>query len=166
MSQPLTTEEITRIKQLLDSGQSHNSIARQVGRAQSTISEFAKQEGYSPLPERTPRVANKARRDFAKAERMELLNLGFEVAWEKLESSELSPRDYKELMTGVAIAIDKRRLEEGQPNSVHETSSGHPHDKPINLEEEFARIDQELLEEQRREEELRAKQRHQVAEEE
>lgn len=162
MSKNLTDGERLRIKELLDDGRSHNSIAKELGRSQSTVSEFAKREGYSPLPERTPRVANQARRDFGKAERLELLNLGFEDAWAKFERGGLSARDYKELMTGVAIAIDKRRLEEGEPNSVHETRSGHPRQaKSINLEEEFARLDQQLEEEQRQEQERLEQQRHQ-----
>ena len=155
MSKPLSTEETIRIREMLDNGQSHNSIAEQVGRAQSTISEFAKREGYSPLPERTPRVANQARKDFCRAERLELLNRAFETASEMLERGGLSARDFKELMTGVAIGIDKRRLEEGEANSVHETRSGDPHHgKRLNLEEEFRKLDeaQERLEEQRRQE--------------
>ena len=153
MSKPLTDGEKILIRELLEDEQSHNSIAKRVSRSQSTISEFAKREGYSPLPERTPRVANQARRDFARAERVELLNRAFEVAEEMLERGGLSARDFKELMTAVAIGIDKRRLEEGEPDSVRETRSGHPGAKPLNLEEEFRKIDKEILEEQRREEE-------------
>src|SRR5918998_2285118 len=97
MSKPLSTEETIRIREMLDNGQSHNSIAEQVGRSQSTISEFAKREGYSPLPERTPRLANQARRDFAKVERLELLNRAFEIAAEMLGRGGLSAREFKEL---------------------------------------------------------------------
>ena len=166
MSKSLTDEEKALIREMLEDEQSHNSIARQIGRSQSTVSEFAKREGYSPLPERTPQVANQARRDFAKAERLELLNRAFEIAADMLERGGLSARDFKELMTAVAIGIDKRRLEEGEPNSVHETRSGHPGAKPLNLEEEFRKIDKEILEEQRREEERRKEEHHQVFEEE
>ena len=150
MSKSLTDEEKVLIRELLEDEQSHNSIAKQVGRSQSTISEFAKREGYSPVPERTPRVANQARRDFAKVERLELLNQAFEIAADMLERGGLSAREFKELMTGVAIGIDKRRLEEGEPNSVHETRSGHPHHDKLNLEEEFAKLDAQLEEEQQR----------------
>jgi IS30 family transposase len=166
MNKSLTDEEKVLIRKLLEDEQSHNSIAERVGRSQSTISEFAKREGYSTLPERTPRVANQARRAFAKAERLELINLQLEVGKGKLESGELSARDYKEVTTAIAIGIDKRRLEEGESNSVHETRSGHPHVKSINLEEEFRRIDEEFLEEARHDQERQDKQRHQTFEEE
>ena len=165
MSKTLTHEEKALIRELLEDEQSHNSIAKRLSRAQSTISEFAKREGFSPLPERTPRLANQARKDFARAERLELLNRAFEIAADMLEGGGLSARDFKELMTAVAIGIDKRRLEEGEPDSVHETRSGHPHTKLLNLEEEFRKIDKEILEEQRRKEE-RLEKHHQVFEEE
>ena len=167
MSKSLTDEEKSLIREMLEDEQSHKSIAKRVGRSQSTVSEFAKRQGYSPVPERTPQVANQARKDFAKAERLELLNRAFEIAADMLERGGLSARDFKELMTAVAIGIDKRRLEEGEPNSVHERRSGEPHHvKPLNLEEEFRKIDKEILEEQRREEERRKEEHHQVFEEE
>jgi IS30 family transposase len=157
MTKPLTSTEKQRIGALLDDNQSHNSIARAVGRSQSTISEYARREGYSPLPERTPRVANKARREYAKAERLELLNLVFEKGEEMLKSPDLTARAYKEVVTGIAIGVDKARLEEGQPNSVRETrssSGGATQGKTINLEEEFKRLD-EAMEEQARQEQER-----------
>ena len=67
-------------------------------------------------------------------------------------------------MTGVAIGIDKRRLEEGEPNSVHETRSGRTGIKPLNLEEEFRKLDKEMLEEHLREQEILERQRREVTE--
>ena len=58
-----------------------------------------------------------------------------------LQKPGLTPREYKEVTTGIAIGIDKSRLEEGSPNSVHETRSGAMQLGTINLEEEFARLD-------------------------
>jgi predicted transcriptional regulator len=165
MNSPLTDEEKARIREMLDDGQSHNSIAKQVGRAQSTISEYARREGYSPLPDRTPRVANQARRDYAKAERLELLNQAFETGAEMLERGGLSARDYKEVMTAIAITVDKRRLEEGMPDSVRETRRGGPHGKLLDLEKEFAKIEEDLAaeaEQRRRDEELLAEQHRQT----
>jgi hypothetical protein len=142
MKGPLTSYEKQRIRALLDENHSHNSIAKELGRSQSTVSDFAKREGYSPLPERTPTVANRARREFGKAERRELLNLVFEKGEEKLKGGSLSAREFKETATAIAIAIDKSRIEEGSPSSVHETraSSGSPL-AGINLEEEWGRLD-------------------------
>jgi transposase len=139
---PLSSYEKRTIREMLDQNHSHNQIAKAIGRSQSTVSTFAKREGYSPLPERTPTVANRARKDYAKAERRELLNQAFETASEMLERGGLTPRELKELMTAVGITVDKMRLEEGAQNSVHETRSRAPHVAgTINLEEEFRRLD-------------------------
>ncbi len=146
MKGPLTSYEKQRIQTLLDDNHSHNEIAKILGRSQSTVSTYAKREGYSPLPERTPTVANQARREYGKAKRLELLNLVFEKGEEMLNSADLSARAFKEVVTGIAIAIDKSRLEEGSPNSVHETraSGGSPHPNGINLEEVFRKLDEEI----------------------
>jgi hypothetical protein len=141
MKGSLTTPEKQTIREMLDQNHSHNQIAKAIGRSQSTVSAYAKREGYSPLPERVPTVANRARKDYAKAERRELLNQAFETASQMLERGGLTARELKELMTAVGITLDKARLEEGSPNSVHETRSGGPHAGVINLEEEFARLD-------------------------
>jgi helix-turn-helix protein len=151
MKGQLTTHEKQTIREMLDQNHSHNHIARITGRSQSTISSFARRAGYSPLPEWTPTVANQARKDYAKAERRELLNQAFETASEMLERGGLTPRELKELMTAVGISIDKARLEEGAPNSVRETRSGAMQPGGINLEEEFARLDLEEAERQRTE---------------
>jgi hypothetical protein len=143
MSSPLTTGEKQTIREMLDQNHSHNHIARITGRSQSTISGFARRAGYSPLPERTPCVANQARREFGKAERLELISLVFERGEEMLQKPGLTPREYKEVTTGIAIAIDKSRLEEGSLNSVRETRSGAMQPGGINLEEEFRRLDLE-----------------------
>ena len=141
MKGPLSSYEKQTIRGMLDQGRSHNSIGKALRRSQSTISDFAKREGYSPLPERTPTVANQARREYGKAERLELISLVFERGEEMLQKPGLTPREYKEVTTGIAIGIDKSRLEKGSPNSVHETRSGAMQLGTINLEEEFARLD-------------------------
>ena len=46
---PLTNDECTSIREMLHNGESHNSIAKKVGRAQSTISAFAQREGINPV---------------------------------------------------------------------------------------------------------------------
>ena len=56
MNNPLSTEEKQHIRVLLLAGQSHNAIAKQVGRSQSTVSAFATREGISPANP-APRVA-------------------------------------------------------------------------------------------------------------
>src|SRR4028119_662017 len=70
MSNPLCTEERERIRALLLAGASHNSIAKQVGRSQSTVSAFAQREGITPV-NRAPQSAIERRREFALEARLE-----------------------------------------------------------------------------------------------
>jgi hypothetical protein len=92
MKGPLTSYEKQRIRTLLAESWSHNKISKELGRSQSTISDFANREGFSPLLERTPHVANQARREFGKAERLELISLVFERGEEMLQKPGLTPR--------------------------------------------------------------------------
>jgi hypothetical protein len=149
MKGPLSSQEKGTIREMLDQNHSHNQIAKVMGRSQSTISDFARREGYSPLPERTPTVANAARKEFGKAERMELISLAFMRGEALLNKPDLTPREYKEVMTGIAIGVDKARLEEGQPNSVRETRAGNPRLGSLNLEQMFDHLDRLQEEEDR-----------------
>ena len=72
MNNPLSTDERARIRALLLAGQSHNAIAKQVGRSQSTISAFASREGISPVNQ-APRAAIERRKEFALEARLEAM---------------------------------------------------------------------------------------------
>jgi IS30 family transposase len=69
-SKSLTNDECASIREMLHNGESHNSIAKKVGRAQSTISAIAQREGINPV-NRTPQSAIDRRREFALQERLE-----------------------------------------------------------------------------------------------
>src|SRR5215217_3865066 len=74
---PLTPEERARIVSLLkEGGLSQGAIARMVGRAQSTVSSVAAQEGLNAPHHRTPIQANHARRVYAREQRLVLLYKG------------------------------------------------------------------------------------------
>lgn len=166
MNNPLSHEETIRIREMLGAGQSHNSIAKQLGRAQSTISEFAKRAGYSPLPARVPTVANQARRDFALEERLEATGELMAKVLEIAAHAE-SGREIKECSVAWGVLCDKRAIMEGLPSSRTETYSGRPHHDNLNLQEEFAKLDAELVAEAeaRRDAELREEQHRQALEE-
>ena len=55
----------------------------------------------------------------------------------------------KDLVTALAILVDKRRLEDGEAGKISEqrTSSG-----VLNLDKEFTKLDEELAEELKRKE--------------
>jgi len=165
---PLTPEERAKIVSLLkEGGLSQGAIARLVGRAQSTVSSVAAQEGLSAPRHKTPVQANHARRVYAREQRRELLDKFLSLAEAMIDAGGMSPREARELVQGIATAIEKRRLEDDETGSITETRSGHPHhSNPINLEEVFRKIDEEWAEQQRGEEELREQQRRQGIEEE
>jgi len=157
---PLTIEERAKIVSLLrEGGLSQGAIAQQLGRAQSTISSVAAQEGLSAPRHKIPVQANHARQVYAREQRRELLDKFLSLAEAMVNAGGMSPREIRELAQGIGTALEKRRLEDDEAGSITETRSGSPqHLKPINLEEEFKRLDESLEEEQRREEERREQQ--------
>ena len=103
---------------------------------------------------RTPIQANHARRVYAREQRRELLDKFLSLAEAMIDAGGMSPREARELVQGIATAIEKRRLEDDEAGSITETCSGGPHHGGIDLEEEFRKLDkmaeQERLEEQQR----------------
>ena len=163
---PLTPEERAKIVSLLkEGGLSQGAIARLVGRAQSTVSSVAAQEGLSAPRHKTPVQANHARRVYAREQRRELLDKFLSLAEARIDEGGMSPREARELVQGIATAIEKRRLEDDEAGSITETRSGPLQHGGINLEEEFRKLDG-MAEQERREEELREQQSHQGTEEE
>ena len=158
MSNPLTEEEISRIKAMLLGGQSHNSIARQVGRAQSTVSELARREGIAPVNQ-APLSAIERRKEFTLEARLEatgeLMSKVLEIA-----ATAKSGREIKECSVAWGVLCDKRAIMEGLPSTRTETRTA-PGPGTLNLEEEFRRIDEELEEEHRLEQERLEQMRHQ-----
>src|SRR5215204_161289 len=147
---PLTPEERAKIVSLLEEGGlSQGAIARLVGRAQSTVSSVAAQEGLSAPRHKTPVQANHARRVYAREQRRHLLDKFLLLAEAMIDAGGMSPKEVRELGQGIGTAIEKRRLEDDEAGSITETRSGHSHDKPLNLQEEFAKLDAQLEEEQR-----------------
>jgi len=140
---PLTPEERARIVSLLkEGGLSQGAIARMVGRAQSTVSSVAAQEGLNAPRHRTPIQANHARRVYAREQRRELLDKFLSLAEAMIDAGGMSPREARELVQGIATAIEKRRLEDDETGSITETRSGHSHHGGLNLEEVFRKLDE------------------------
>src|SRR5215212_6532995 len=164
---PLTPEERAKIVSLLEEGGlSQGAIARLVGRAQSTVSSVAAQEGLSAPRHKTPVQANHARRVYAREQRRELLDKFLSLAEAMIDAGGMSPREARELVQGIATAIEKRRLEDDEAGSITETRSGHPRPGAINIEEEFRKLDELAAKEQLLEQERLEAQSHQGTEEE
>jgi transposase len=148
MGRTITDNEREKMLSLLREGFSHCEIARRTGRSQSTVSALAKEHGIKPVG-LMPR-AQQAARDYNKVERRNLLNLAFDKASELLERRDITARDFKDLVTAVAIAIDKRRLEDGQAGEISEQRTGGS--GRLELDKEFSRLDWEIAEELKRKE--------------
>src|SRR5215210_8114787 len=145
---PLTQAERDRIDQLLALGMSHNKIAAEVGRAQSTVSAYAKKTGQTPV-HRTPIEAIERRIDLSIEKRIEHTA---EIMGKVLEivRAATTGREVKEASTAWAILIDKLNILEGRPASISESRSTRGGEgSTMNLQEEFERIDRELAEEAR-----------------
>jgi transposase-like protein len=139
---PLTPEEREKIVSLLkEGGLSQGAVARLVGRAQSTVSSVATQEGLSAPRHRTPVQANYARKVYAKEQRRELHDKFLFLTEAQLDQGQMTPREMRELAQAMALVTEKRRLEDDEAGSITETRSGTPRAGTINLEEEFAKLD-------------------------
>lgn len=137
MPNPLTDKERQKIIRYLKSGESQTRTAKMVGRSVGVVNKIAKAEGLVNI--QPPKKANEARRRFSKQDRMALISYALDRGGEFLDK-ELTPQQYKDVMTGIAIGIDKHRLETGEVTSRgesrHRDLSG-VSDKEL---EEFERI--------------------------
>jgi hypothetical protein len=128
---------------LKEGGLSQGAIARLVGRAQSTVSSVAAQEGLSAPRHRTPVHANYARKVYAKEQRRKLHDKFLSLTEAQVDGGQMTPREMRELAQAIAIVTEKRRLEEDEAGSTKKTCSGSPHHfEPMNLQEEFKRLDE------------------------
>ncbi len=148
MGRTITDSERDKMLSLLREGFSHCEVARRTGRSQSAVSALAKEHGISPV--RLMPRAQRAARDYNKVERRNLLNLAFDKAGDLLERGDITARDLKDVVTAVAIAIDKRRLEDGEAGEISERRTGNS--GRLDLDKEFSRLDRELTEELKRKE--------------
>src|SRR5215207_7307001 len=110
MALKLTDKERKKIINYLKDGKSQNWTAQKVNRSPSTINEIAKTEGLTNI--RAPKKAVWARRHFAKEDRLALIGYALDRGGELLQL-ELTPQQYQQVMTGIAIGVDKHRLETG-----------------------------------------------------
>jgi len=111
---PVSESEEAEILEALKSGKSQNQTAKDFDRAPDTIHRIADRHG---LVYTGPKKANEARSCYASAKRIELIGEALNKGRELLKSCD-SPRDFQYLMTGFAIGIDKRRLEEATDPSA------------------------------------------------
>ncbi len=117
MASKLTAKERERIVALLGEGMSQNAVAREVGRSPGLVNKVAREEGIVNI--HAPKKANAARREFAREDRMALIGYALRRGGLFLDT-ELTPQQFKDVMTGLGIGIDKHRLETGEVTGRHE----------------------------------------------
>ena len=148
MGKAITDSERETILGLLSQGHSHNEVARRTGKSQAAVSDLARKHSIEPVNQ-MPK-AQAAAREYNKLERANLLNLAFDRVKALITRDDTTARDMKDLVTALAILVDKRRLEDGEAGKISEqrTSSDR-----LDLGKEFRKLDEELAEELKRKEE-------------
>ena len=114
---PVGEEEEAKILEALKAGKTTRQVAEEFKRAPSTISDVARRNGLDLAERSETKKAAIAKSNYATAERIELIAEALNKGRELLKSCD-NPRDFQYLMTGFAIGIDKRRLEESQTGAA------------------------------------------------
>lgn len=122
------------VVEALQAGESQNAVARRLGCSAGSVNRIAKLNG---LEYSSPKHAAECRRDYAAAERLELLNQGFDKARELLPAIK-SPQWLQAWSISMGILIDKRRLEDGEATARTEVSSDGARDRVARRIDELA----------------------------
>jgi transposase len=132
-----------RIEHLLTvEGKSVRQAADIVGCSKSSVSNVVQERNLTcGRPE--PKKAAEARDRYNLEGRRELGNELLDRLREMAQDPNLTARDMQALMISFGIAVDKFRLEDGEATGRHEQR----YSKELNLEEEFNKLDQELVRE-------------------
>ena len=105
-----------KIKKLKDDGLSQHKIAKKLGIAQSTVSDYLKSIGYECDRSQTKK-ASEVKADYDKERRLSLNNKFFIKIEQMLEEAK-TPADLRALATPYGVASDKRSLLEGNSNVI------------------------------------------------
>lgn len=117
MAKRITQDEEMAIVKAIQEGDSLTQIAKKIKRSKGTIAKYAKINNLSFERSQTKKAAE-ARKAYAKESRLEILADLFQVIKEKLKETENTAKDVFDLSKSLGIAIDKARLEEGEPTEI------------------------------------------------
>jgi hypothetical protein len=132
----MSEQERAAILSDLRDGLSLRATARKRGRGVATVSRVANGAGLDLERSATQKAAS-ARRDYAQAERLALLNRLFDKCAQILPTCK-KPYEVMQLATAMAIAIDKRRLEDGEATSRTEVNTDGVRDRILGRLDELA----------------------------
>lgn len=136
MPAAIEQKEREAIAETLSTGVSVGETAKRHKRSKGAVSKIAQQHGIV-FERSNTKKASQAKRDYALAERIELLNDGFDKARELLAGI-TEVKDLQAWMISVGTGIDKRRLEDGEATSRDER---HNHDHKAELDSYFKDLD-------------------------
>ena len=114
---PVFEDEEAEILEALKAGRSVRDVAEEFQRGTGTISRIASRNGLDLGERSTTKRAALIKSCYAAEDRIKLIGEALNKGRELLKSCD-SPRDFQYLMTGFAIGIDKRRLEESTDPSA------------------------------------------------
>lgn len=143
MPAPLDTSIKDQVEQMLRAGRPPSEIRDTLGVSTSTISNIRRERGIEGVDSQTLRNAREAKARYDLEGRRELGNELFDKIRDALNTPNLTLRDLKEGALAYGILVDKFRLEDGEATGRHEQR----YSRELNLEEEFKRLDQQLVEE-------------------
>jgi len=109
---PVGEEEEKKILEALETGRSVRGVAEEFQRGTGTISRIAKRNGLDLAERSATKTAAFISSCYASEDRVRLIGEALNKGRELLKACD-NPRDFQYLMTGFAIGIDKRRLEDG-----------------------------------------------------
>ena len=114
---PVGEDEEKAILEALKAGRSVRDVADEFDRATGTISNIAARNELDLGERSATKKAALIKSCYAAEDRIKLIGEALNKRRELLKSCD-SPRDFQYLMTGFAIGIDKRRLEEATDPSA------------------------------------------------
>jgi hypothetical protein len=114
---PVTEAEEKKIIEALKAGRSVRDVAEEFQRGTGTISRIASRNDLDLGERSTTKRAALIKSCYASEDRIKLIGEALNKGRELLKACD-NPRDFQYLMTGFAIGIDKRRLEESTDPSA------------------------------------------------
>ena len=114
---PVGEDEEKSILEALKAGRSVRDVAGEFDRGKTTVSDIAKRNGLDLADVRRTKRAALIKSCYASEDRIKLIGEALNKGRELLKACD-NPRDFQYLMTGFAIGIDKRRLEESTDPSA------------------------------------------------
>ena len=106
---PVSSEEEAAICEALEAGKSQNRVAKDFNRAPDTVHRIAARHG---LVYTAPKNAAIAKSCYASEARITLIGQCLDKGLSLLDGCN-SGREFKDILIGIGIALDKRHLEEG-----------------------------------------------------